>query len=98
MVGKTRQKNPGTVQDAACEGDHSWAHSIKPEAAETSRDTQHKDADCKGQSDFGNTPAKLLRERRAKHAPRINSTQCDLQKNSSDRNTPAIRHNSLPIR
>jgi hypothetical protein len=78
VVGETRQKNAGSVQKPASERDDSWALAIEPEAAKKSRDTQHKDADAKGQRDFGNTPAELLRQWHAKNAPGVNCTQRDL--------------------
>jgi len=49
-----------------------------------SRDAEHENTDCKGQRNFGNTPAELLRERRSKHTPRVNRAQCDLQKHSAN--------------
>ncbi len=78
MVGETRQKNAGAIQKPASERDDSRALAIEPQAAEKSRDTQHKDADGKGQRDCGNTPAELLRQWYAKNALGVNCTQRDL--------------------
>src|SRR2546423_15551711 len=94
-MGEACKEETEPIEQTACDRNNSWPLAIKPEAAEKSRDSQHKNTDSKGERDFGNTPAELLGERRAKNAPRINRAQCDLQKNTRDGNTPTIRHDFL---
>src|SRR3982074_1703215 len=78
VVGETRQKNSHAIKKAARHRNNSRSLTIEPEAAEKSRDTQHKDADGKSQRDFGNAPAELLRQGHAENAPRVNRAQRNL--------------------
>ena len=84
VVGETRQKTSDSIEKSARESDDSWALAIEPKAAEKSRDTQHKNADGKGQCDFGNAPAKLLREWHPEYTPGVNGAQGHLQKDPSN--------------
>ena len=94
MVGETRKEDSQAVQKAAREGNNSGSSAIEPETTKKGCNAQHKNTDRKGQCDFGNTPAELLREWQAENAPRVNGAQGDLQKKTSGGNTPSIRHNS----
>jgi hypothetical protein len=97
VIGETCQEDSQAVQKPARESDNSGSCAIEPETTEKSSDAQHKNTDRKGQGDFGNTPAELLREWQAENAPRINSTQGNLHKETSGGNCPSIRHNFLQI-
>src|SRR6266849_6781898 len=94
MIGETREKDSGAIQEPTRDRDNSRAFAIEPQTAKESRDAQHKDADGEGQRDFGNTPAKLLREGHAENTPGVNGAECNLQKNTGDSDTPTVCHSS----
>jgi hypothetical protein len=90
VIGEARKQDADTVQKATRERDNPGSLAIEPKAAHEGGDAKHKDADGKRQRNFGNAPAKLVRERHPKDAPGIDGAQCDLQKHARNSNAQTI--------
>src|ERR1700719_2777622 len=84
------EKDSQTVKRATSQCDDARSFAIQPQAAEERGKPKNKNADGKGQRDFGNAPAKLFREWNAENAPGVDRAQRDLQKHSGDCNQPTI--------
>src|SRR5258707_106519 len=84
------EKDSQAVKRAAGQCDDARSFAIQPQAAEERGKSKNKNADRKGQRDFGNAPAKLFREWDTENAPGIDRAQRDLQKYSGDCDDPAI--------
>src|SRR6266403_3371347 len=84
------EEDSQTVEGAAGQCDDARSFAIQPQAAEERSKSKNKDADRKGQRDFGNAPAKLFREWNTENAPGVYCAQRNLQKHSRDCDDPAI--------
>src|SRR6267143_4757818 len=84
------EKDSQTVKRATSQCDDARSPAIQPQAAEERSKSKNKNADRKGQRDFGNAPAELFREWDTENAPGVYRAQRDLQKHSRDCDDPAI--------
>jgi len=93
---EARQKNAEAIERSPGERDDPRPFSIHPQTAKERSEAEHENADGEGERDLRNAPAKLFRQRDAKHTPRVNGAQHDLEKHTGYRDHPAIRsfHNS----
>src|SRR6266404_5646032 len=84
------EEDSQTVESAAGQCDDARSFAIQPQATEECSKSKNKNADRKGQRDFGNAPAELFREWNTENAPGVDRAQRNLQKHSGDCDYPAI--------
>src|SRR5258708_23122616 len=89
-MGEAGEKDSQTVEGAAGQRDDARSFAIQPQAAEERSKPKNKNADRKGQRDFGDAPTELFREWKAENAPGVDRAHRDLQKHSRDCDDPAI--------
>src|SRR5207302_1211303 len=58
--GEARQENTEAIECSAGQRDNAGSFSVHPQPAEERSETEHEDADSKGECDLRNTPSKLL--------------------------------------
>src|ERR1700682_5598414 len=84
------EKKSKPLERAAGHRDNPRPGTIQPQASEECGKSEDENADRKSQRYLRNAPSELLCQGRAKDAPRINRTECDLEEHSRDRDYPSI--------